>query len=343
MHTARAHVRSTWRKARRAARAQPPVQQQSRPAQSRQPIESQLRRAQALVGAGDLRGACAALAKCTTTDPESVDAAFMHGALCLQLQDHARAAESLRRAVRLDPSAWRASVNLASALSSLAHATEDASPEAALEAAALADEAATHARRALRQQPTLIAAHVVLAQVLRLRGTESRPRGRGPSGGGGASTESGRWAERCRELLEAGQAAADEALRLFEGRVSQPAGANSASPLLLSGELAADIAELAARVHRNCAEQGAATAAAAWGGGGAPAAAAAAAASLRQSWGVAVRLAEEAKVGADAATMGSACLLAGRVQCANGQCVSRSWLTCDLGEVYLCRRALFYE
>ena len=117
-----------------------------------------------------------------------------------ELASRLDAIASLERALRLDPQHWRAATNLASCLLQCERF----------------DDAVAPAQLAARQQPTLIAAHLVLAKALQAAG---KPRAALP--------------------------AAREAVRLHRAGAAQPEGAASGeNPLLALGDLLVDLSEL---------------------------------------------------------------------------------------------------
>lgn len=133
---------------------------------------------------------------------EKVAAALIHGSISLQLGEHADAVCSFELALAHDPANWRIEINLALALHQLEKWVE----------------AAAHARRATELQPAVVAAHVLLAQSLRMAGE-----------------------------LKAALAAAREAYRLDTSHVPQPAEAahlKHEAPWLVVGEVLVDMDEL---------------------------------------------------------------------------------------------------
>ena len=120
-------------------------------------IEVLLQRVQARASVGDFRGAQVAAAEATEAYPDVMPAAYMHGAISLQLGEPEAGAPSLERALRLDPNDWRAAINLASCQLQLE----------------CFDDAIASAKIAVRLQPQYVGAHLVLAKALLAGG---RPR-----------------------------------------------------------------------------------------------------------------------------------------------------------------------
>ena len=125
---------------------------------SREPLEQMLLKARQLAAAGDISGAHATALAAATIHPQASIAAYMHGALSLQLGEPQAAVPSLEHALHLDPTNWRAATNLATALLQCDRAAE----------------AVVAARAATRAQPSFVAARVVLSQALRAQGETNK-------------------------------------------------------------------------------------------------------------------------------------------------------------------------
>ena len=113
-----------------------------------------LLRVQQLASAGDVQGACEQALAVRSSHPQSTAAAYMHGALSLQLGELEEALPSLEFVIRVDPSNWHAATNLSTCLLQCDRAAE----------------AVNAARLLIGMQPNFIAGRVILAQALRATG-----------------------------------------------------------------------------------------------------------------------------------------------------------------------------
>ena len=158
--------RSSWRPPRRHQISASPEKSQAVASKSVSPekrapkvvarksksVEELLIAAQQSMAAGDLNGAKELAEQASSRDSQQQAAAsFLHGALCLQLDDAAAAIPGLQRASKnAFPGQWRAAANLAIAFQQLERWPE----------------AVDAAKRATKLQPTYVVAHLTLAQSL---------------------------------------------------------------------------------------------------------------------------------------------------------------------------------